>query len=127
MRLGDGPVGEHSSTASTGDSHARRVDVPTLENFIHAQHQILVVVPRIVELDDVADLLPVRRAAARIRVENDVTLGRHPQELVRERVAVRGVRTSMDLEYQRILLRRVELRRLEDPALNAFAVEALVP
>src|SRR5256885_16164993 len=122
MRLGDGPVGEHSATAPTGDPHARGVDVPALENFIHAQHQILVVVARIVELDDVAEVLPVRRAAARVRVENDVTLGRHPEEFVRKRRAVSSVWSAMNLEYQRKLFRRVERRRLENPTLNPLTV-----
>src|ERR1700682_2522429 len=103
MGLGDGPVGEYSAAAATGDSHARRVHVPALENFIDAQHQVLVVVARIVELDDVAEVLPVRRAAARVRVENDITLRRHPQEFVREGGAVGSVRSAMNLKYERIL------------------------
>ena len=49
------------------------------------------------ELDDVAELLAVGRAAARIGVEHDVTLGRHPVEFVREGVAVSRIRPTMDL------------------------------
>ena len=37
------------------------------------------------------------------------------------------MRAAVDLENQRILLRRVEVRRLQDPALDVLAVEALVP
>jgi len=33
----------------------------------------------------------------------------------------------VDLEDQRVLLAGIEVRRLENPALNVFAVEALVP
>src|SRR5206468_8967018 len=73
------------------------------------------------------ELLAVGRAAARIGVEHDVTLGRHPVEFVRERVAVRCVRPAVDLKNERILFRRVEMRWLEDPPLNPLAVEAVVP
>src|SRR5439155_9906145 len=110
------------STASACDSHPRRIDVTSLENLVDAGHQILVVVAGIMELDDVAELLAVGRAAARIGVEHDVTLGRHPVEFVRERVAVRCVRPAVYLENERIFFRRVEMRWLQDPALNPLAV-----
>ena len=60
-------------------------------------------------------------------IEHDVALRGHPLELVRVDVAVRRVRAAVDVEDQRILLRRVEVRRLQDPGLNLLAVEALVP
>src|SRR5450759_772271 len=104
MCLRDRPVREHSATAAPGDSHAGRIYVPALEYLVDARHQILVIVARVVELDDVGEVLSVRSAAARVGVEHDVALGRHPEELLRERAAVSSVRSAMDLENERIFL-----------------------
>ena len=56
-------------------------------------------------LDDVAEVLAVQRAAARVREQHDVALRRHPLELVRVDIAVGRVRTAVNLENQRVLLR----------------------
>jgi len=45
---------------------------------------------------------------------------------VRVGVAVGGVRAAVDLEDQRVLLRGVEVRRFENPALDVLPVDALV-
>ena len=76
------------------------------QHLVHARHQILVVVAGIVELDDVPEILAVVRAAARVRVQDDVALGGHPLELVRERVAVGGMGTAVNLQDERVLLLR---------------------
>ena len=78
-------------------------------------------------LDDVGEILTVRRAAARIGVDDDVAFGRHPVELVGEGVAVGSVGSAVDLEDHRIFFRRAESGRLEDPTLDTLAVEAVVP
>ena len=105
-RLRHDPVGQQAAAAAAGDAHPRLVDVALLQDLVDAGHQVLVVVARVVVLDDVAEVLAVVRAAARVRVEHDVALGGHPLELVREGVAVGGVRAAVDLEDQRVLLRR---------------------
>src|SRR5438105_1495182 len=74
-----------------------------------------------------AVVLAVRCAAARVRVEHDVSLRGHPHELVRVRIAVRRVRAAVDLEDQWVFFGRVEIRRLEDPALNLLSIERGVP
>ena len=127
VRLRHDPVRQQAAAAAAGDAHPRLVDVALLQDLVDARHQILVVVARVVVLNDVAEVLAVVRAAARVRVEDDVAFGGHPLELVREGVAVGRVRAAVDLEDQRVLLRRVERRRLEDPALDLLAVEARVP
>src|SRR5207253_2720151 len=71
--------------------------------------------------------LAVRRAAARIGVQHDVALRRHPVELVGEGVTERGVGPTVDLEDERILPRGLEVRWLENPSLDALAVEARIP
>lgn len=106
--LRDNPVRQQAAAAAAGDAHASLVDVPFLENRVHAGHQVPVVIARVRELNHVAELLPVVGASPRIREEDDVAAGGKPLKLVRERVAVRRVRAAVDLENQRVLLRRVE-------------------
>ena len=83
-----------------------RVHVAAADQLVHARHQVLVVVARVAVLDDVAEVLAVGRAAARVRVEHHVALGRHPLHLVEERVAVGGVRPAVDVQDQRVAPRR---------------------
>ena len=77
-------------------------------------------------LNDVAEFLAVGRAAARIRIKDDVSFRGHPLKLVIEDEAVRGVRPAVNVENERIFFRCVEDRRLLHPCLDFFAVEALI-
>ena len=78
-------------------------------------------------LDDIAELLAVGGAAARIGIEHDVALGGHPLKFMVEGVTVGGMRAAVDIEDQRILLAGREMGRTLHPGLDAAAVEALVP
>ena len=127
LRLGDRPVGQQPAAAAAGHAEPCRIDVASLDHLVHAGHQVFVVVAGIVVLDDVAEVLTVRRAAARVGEEHDVALRGHPHELVRVGVAVCRVRAAVNLEDHRILARRIEVRRFQNPALDLPAVEARVP
>ena len=77
-------------------------------------------------LNDVAELLAVTRAAARIRIKHDVTFRGHPLKFVIENKTVSGVRSAMNVENERIFFLRIKTRRFLQPGLNFFPVEALV-
>ena len=96
---------------------------PLGDHRVHGGHQVLVVVAGVVKLDDVAEVLAVGRAAARVHVRDDVAASRLREELVRERVAVGGMRAAVNLENQRVLLRRIESGRRDVPAVHRLAVE----
>ena len=125
-RLRDDPVRQHAAAAPPGHAELLLVHETPLHQHVHAGQEVLGVVAGIAVLDDVAELLPVGRAPARVRIEHDVAPGRHPLELVVEGRAVGGVRSAVDVEDQRIALAGVEVRRLEDPGLHALAVEARI-
>src|SRR5262249_30109921 len=127
VRLADQPVREQAAAAAASDADALLVDVAALHYRVDAGEQILRVVAGEAVLDHVRELEPVARAAARIRVEHAVAGARERMELVEEPGAVRGVRTAVDLEHQRIFSRGVEIRRLHDPALDLATVERVVP
>src|SRR5947207_13212265 len=78
-------------------------------------------------LDHVPKLLAVARAPARIRIENHVTLRRHPLEFVGEYKSVRGVRSAVDVQDERIFLRLVKTWRPLQPRLDHFPIETFVP
>ena len=119
----DGPVGEHTATAAAGHAEFLLVDVAALEKFVDADHQIAIVVARIVILNDVAELLAIAGRAARVDVEHDVAFGGHPLKFMIEDPAVGRVRAAVNVEDERILLLRIEVGRLLDPTLNALAIE----
>src|SRR5207237_10712179 len=100
-RLRHNPVREEPAAAAARDAYPRFIYVALLPHFVHTRHQILVVVARVVELNDVPELLAIVGTAARIRVEDDIALRSHPLELVREGVAVGAVRAAMNFEDQR--------------------------
>src|SRR5687767_10172123 len=101
-RLRDDPVGQQTTPAAARDSQASLVDVSLPDDLVQTSHQILVVVAWILELNAVAEILAVIRAPAGIRVQHHISLRRHPLELVREGVPIRGMWTPVDLQNQGI-------------------------
>ena len=127
LRLRDRPVRQEASAAAARDAEATGVHVAAPQHLVDAGHQILVVVAGVVILDDVPEILPVRRAAARIREQHDIALRCHPLELVRVGIAVGRMRTAVDFENQGVLPGRFEVRRLQNPRLNLLPVERSIP
>ena len=84
IRLPDDPIRQQSAAAAAGYAKFLVVDVSALNEFIDSEHQVFVIVARIMVLNDVAEFLAIGRAAARIRIKHDVTFRRHPLELVLE-------------------------------------------
>src|SRR5437588_32568 len=78
VRMSDGPIGEHASAAATSDSKVLFVDIPPLDQLIHADHQIFVIVAGIAVLNDVGKVLSIARAAAWVRIQHYITFGCHP-------------------------------------------------
>ena len=78
-------------------------------------------------LNDVAKVLAIGRAAARIRIQHDVTLRGHPLKLMIEDKAIGRVRTAMDVQNERIFFVRIKVRRLLYPGVNLPAIETLIP
>jgi hypothetical protein len=115
----DSPICEDASAAAAGYPEFLLVDVATLNEFVDTDHQIAIVVARVVILNDIAELLAVAGRPARVDVEDDVTFGGHPLKFMIEDPSVGSVRTAMDVENERVLLLRIEVGRLLDPALNA--------
>src|SRR5262249_38054649 len=107
--------------------HFLLVDSSTPNDLIYRGHQVFEIVAWILVLDDVSELLAVAGTATRIRIEHDVSFRRHPLEFVLEDVAVGRMRSAVNIENQRILLRRIVSRLFLDPALNAFDIKAFVP
>ena len=72
-------------------------------------------------IDARAELLAVPLRAARVAVDDDVALRGEVLELVEPADAVRPGGATVDFEEERVLDRRVEAGRLDDPALNLLA------
>ena len=103
-----------------------RVDIAALENFIDADHQVAIVVARIVILNDIAEFLTIAGRAPRVEVEHHVAFGSHPLKFMIEDPAVSGMRAAVNVEDERVLLLRIEVGRFLDPTLNGLAIEAVV-
>src|SRR2546427_743308 len=106
LRTGEGRAGAAPRSAATAaaaaarDEQVRGVDVPLGNRRVHARVQIVEVVTRVAVVDQIAELLAITRATARVDVEDDVVAGR--PELLHEVKAVAVVREgpAVDLEDQ---------------------------
>ena len=78
-----------------------------------------------VGVDRGLELLAAARAAARIRGDDDVAVGREPLPLVLERVLELADRAAVDPQDGRVLLPRLVVGRLHDEAVDLGAVLAL--
>src|SRR5262249_52909936 len=125
--VSDHPVGKQSATTAAGYAEFLRVDIAAFDHLVDTDHEVAKIVPGIVILNNIAEVLTVRGTATRIGVKDHVALCGHPLKFVIEDPSVGGVRTTVDVEDQRILLRRVEVRRLLNPRMDFLAVEARVP
>src|SRR5580658_10834680 len=120
----DGPVCQDAATAAARHAEFLLVDVAALDKFIDTDHQIAIVVARVVILNDIAELLTIAGRAARVGVEDDITFGSHPLKFIIEDPSVGRVRAAVDVENEWVLLLRIEVRRLLDPALNVLTIKA---
>ncbi len=96
---------------------------PLRDGRVHAGHQVVVIGPWIVVVDAAGEGRAISGAAARVEVKNHEIVGGEILKHVVERHAVHGKRPAVDFEDERILFRRVEIRRLHNPALD-FRVAA---
>jgi len=72
-------------------------------------------------MDEIGKFFAIAGAAARIQIENDITLPQHLFFEI-ETVAIVGEGTAVNLQNERILLGRIEIRRMDDPALDLALV-----
>jgi hypothetical protein len=70
-------------------------------------------------VNEVAELAAVTRRASRVGVEHHVTASRHQLFFEVETGAIIGERPAVNLQDQRVTLCGIEVRRLDDPALNS--------
>lgn len=121
--LAHDPCREDAAAAAARDEEVGRVNEATRDDVIHRGHQVVVVLARVVVVDEIAELLAVARAAARIGIDDDVARRSVRLDLGGESVAVVREGPAVDLENERILPGRVELGRLDDPSLDPPFVE----
>src|SRR5438105_3350498 len=125
--MADHPIGEHAAAAAIGYAELFGINVAALDDLIHPQHQIAEIVARIVVLNNVAKLLAIGGAAARVGIKHNVSLGGHPLEFMIKDITVSSMRAAVDIQNQWIFFCRIEIRRLLYPGLHAFAIKAGVP
>ena len=125
--LANHPARKDAAAAAARDVHPRRLDVAPGDDRVDAGHQVVIVGPGVVVIDPVAEGAAVPGAAARVDKQHHEIIGgkvlKHPVE----RDVVHRERSAMDFKDQRILLRRIERRRLDDPALDLGVGARRVP
>ena len=124
----DHPAGEHAAAGAAGDEEVVGVDVALGENGVDAGVEVVEIVAGIGVMNQIGEFFAVAGAAARVGVEDDVTLGGPDLRLQVETIAVVGERTAVNLEDEGIFLGGIKIRRLDDPAFDfAFVEGGFVP
>ena len=116
------PCREQSTAAAAGHVQLRRVGDAARHQRIDRGQQIVGIITGIRLVDETRKRFAVTGGAARIHVQHDVALRRHPLLLEIKPIAVGGERTAVDLENQRILLTGRVARRGDHPRLNRQAI-----
>src|SRR5216683_893272 len=118
----DGPGGKDAATAAAGDEEIVGVDVAFGDDGVDAAIEVVEIVAGIGVVDEVSKLFAVARAAARVRVQHDVTHGGPDLLFEIEAIAVVAERTAVNFEDKRIFFGGIEAGRLNDPALDLALV-----
>src|SRR5258708_5842581 len=118
----DGPAGKDAAAAATGDEEIVCVDVALGDDGIDTAVEVVKIVARISVMDEVSKIHAIAGASAGIHVENHVTSGGQHLFFKIETVAVVGERTAVNFKNKRIFLGRIEIRRVDDPALDLAIV-----
>ena len=122
IRVADDPRGEHAAAGSAADEEVLRIDPALRDRRVDAGHQVVVVLVGIAVLDAVHELLAVAGRAARIRPQHRVAVGGEVLPRPVPADVVHAPRTAVNPQHHRVLLRRIEVRRLHQPALHLQAV-----
>src|SRR6266567_987764 len=120
------PVGHKAAIAATGDAHTLLVDVAPLQQSINALHDIDGVFFAPGAAYRVGKIEAVATTAAWVGIEYDVSLRYQHLHLMKETVAVLRIGSTVDLDNQWILLRGIEVMRLEYPAIHRPTIRARV-
>ena len=121
------PRRQHAAARAAEHVQALRIHIAAVDDRVHRCHQVVEVLAGIGILDRVAEGAAVARGAARVGVEQHVTVRDMILTREVEPAVVHRVRTAVNLQHQRVLLRGIEVGRLHDPALDAESVHAGEP
>jgi hypothetical protein len=116
--MADEPIGHEAAIAATDYTHALLVYVTTLEQSIYPVHDVQRILLTPGSTHGKGKLVAIATTAARVGVEDSVALSHKHLHLMEEAVAVLRLWSTVNLQYQGILFRWVEVMRLHDPAIN---------
>src|SRR5207253_5729716 len=96
------PVREQPTSAAAGYSQFLFIDIATVNQFIHADHQIFVIVTRVTVLNHIPKILAVGSAATRIWIKHYISFSGHPLKFVFKDVAICGVWPAVNVQDERV-------------------------
>src|SRR5712692_6570678 len=118
----DGPAGEDTTPAATGDEEIVGVNVALGNDGVDAAVEVIKIVARVSVMDEIGKILAVAGAAAGVYVKNHVAPGCQHLFFKIETVAIVGERTAVNFKDERIFLGRIEIGRVDDPTLDLTIV-----
>ena len=125
--LANHPGSHDAPGTATGDVQPVRVDKAQIDNRIDPVHDVVIVLPRIVVVQQVGKLFPVAGAAPGIGEKDNIACCGVQLHFGGEALSVVADGTAVVLHQQRIFFVRVEVRRQHQPSLYVSLVNAALP
>ena len=118
------PGRQDAAARTAGDEQAVLVGIVLRDKFIDDAHQVIIVITRIIEVDQLGEVLAIAGRAARVRPHGHIAFGGIALDLAAEEGRIHRIRPAMDFEDQREASVSLEVRRQGDPGLDLAAVSA---
>ena len=118
------PVGHKATIAASNNTLALLVYIALFQQGIHPGQDIQGIFDSPGSSDRQGELSTITRASARIRVEYYIAAGCKYLHFMEKAIAVLAVWPAMNLYNHRVLLRRIEIMRFENPAIYWPAINA---
>src|SRR5205823_459813 len=104
VRLSLDPSRHEPAVRSASYAHPRRIDIRTSRSHIDGLHEILVIFGAPTSTSAVSEIGAVAARATWVREEHEHSGGGEILKLVEPVLTVRRVRTTMDVQHQRVFL-----------------------
>src|SRR5438045_3900095 len=118
------PIGHKATIASSNNTLALLVYIALFQQGIHPGQDIQGILDSPGSSDRQGKLSTITRASARICVEYYIAASCQYLHFMEKAIAVLAVRPAMYLYNHRILLRRIEIMRFENPVIYWPAINA---
>src|SRR6202043_3173403 len=126
VAVADDPVGHEAAVAAAHHAETLFIDITFLYNGVYTGQDVVGVFFGPLAAHRQGEVASIADAAARVGVEYNIAIGRQRVHFMDKTVAILRIWSAVNLDDQGVFARRVEVGRLEYPAVHRPAIRARV-